>query len=265
MSTESNFPEDAPRLSEDATIWPRDAPDWLGWAVFVGPLAIYLGVGALVPSIWERVDLNLNVDQSSTVALVVAFARLCLIAVAVIWGLRWITKVFPLRVTPLSVVVGVIGGLIWIGLCRLNLESQLMTLLGLSPDWLGQRDAINPWVLFSDSSGLYAFLVARFALLVIAVPIAEELMLRGFLIRYLEDAAWESLPLERIGKTGLIAATAYGVLSHPSEWIAAAVWFTLVTLLMMRTKRFWDCVVAHSITNAMLGIYILWAHDWRLW
>lgn len=265
LSTDPNLRADPQSLPEEAPIWPEDAPDWLGWAVFVGPLAIYLGVGAIVPSIWERVDLNLNVDQSPTVALVVAIARLCMVTAAVSWGLRWIMKVFPLRITPLSIGVGVLGGLIWIGLCRLNLESQLMNLLGVSPDWLGQRDAINPWELFSDPAGLYTFLVIRFALLVIAVPVAEELMLRGFLIRYLEDAVWETLPLERVGKVGLIAATAYGVLSHPSEWIAAAVWFTLVTLLMMRTKHFWDCVVAHSITNAMLGIYILWAHDWRLW
>ena len=40
---------------------------------------------------------------------------------------------------------------------------------------------------------------------------------------------------------------------------------TLITLLMLRTKRFWDCVVAHMVTNAILGIYIVWAQDWRLW
>lgn len=245
--------------------WPDDAPDWLGLAVFVGPLAVYFAVGALVPSVWGRVDLNLNVDQSSSVALVCVLARLCLVGAAVVLGLRWVTRCFPFSVTPLAVGIGVVGGAIWIGCCRLNLEARLMTALGLSPDWLGQRDGINPFEFFSGSSELYVFLVARFAILVLAVPIAEELMLRGFLMRYVTDASWESLPLGAVGKIGLIAATGYGVLSHPSEWIAAFIWFTLITLLMMRTKRFWDCVVAHSITNGMLGIYILWAHDWRLW
>jgi len=140
-----------------------------------------------------------------------------------------------------------------------------MTVFGLSPDWLGRRDAINPWEYYVDSRDRSIFLAARLGLLVIAVPIAEELMLRGFLIRYLERASWETLPLDQVGRTGLIAATIYGVLSHPSEWIAAAIWFTLVTLLMLRTKRFWDCVVAHMITNAILGIYIVLAQDWRLW
>jgi CAAX prenyl protease-like protein len=163
------------------------------------------------------------------------------------------------------VFVGVLGAGIWIGLCRVNLESRLMVTIGLSPDWLGGRAAINPWEWFPASTDRWAFLVTRFALLVIAVPIAEELLLRGFLIRFLEHETWETLPLDQIGRRGLFAATIYGALTHPSEWIAAAVWFSLITMLMVRTKRFWDCVVAHSVTNAILGAYIIWAEDWRLW
>ncbi len=245
--------------------WPDDAPNWLGFAVFIGPLAVYLAAGAVIPAVWERIDFTLQADQSPSVALVVAVARLVLMAGVIVWALRWILRVFPFRVTPLAVFAGVLGGAIWIGLCRLNLESRFMTAIGLPVEWLGRRDAINPWEFFFDAGDRNLFLVARFALLVIAVPIAEELMLRGFLMRYLEHASWETLSLDQIGRTGCIAATVYGVLSHPAEWIAAAVWFTLITLLMIRTKRFWDCVVAHSITNAILGAYVLWAQDWRLW
>ena len=92
--------------------WPDDAPDWLGWAVFVGPLAVYFAVGALVPSIWERVDLNLNVEQSSSVALVCVIARLCLVGIAVVLGLRLVTRCFPFSVTPWAVGIGVVGGAI---------------------------------------------------------------------------------------------------------------------------------------------------------
>jgi len=135
------------RVSNEPS-WPDDAPDWLGLAVFVGPLAVYFAVGTLVPSVWERVDLNLNVDQSSSVALVCVLARLGLVGAAVVLGLRWVTRCFPFSVTPLAVGIGVVGGAIWIGCCRLNLESRLMTALGLSPDWLGQRDGINPCEFF---------------------------------------------------------------------------------------------------------------------
>ena len=249
----------------DEKAWPQDAPDWLGWAVFLGPLSVYFAVGALIPSVWERVDVSFVADQSPTMALIVAITRLVITAAVIIWALRWIVKVFPVSVTPISIVVGLLGAAIWIGLCRANLESRLMMAIGLSPDLLGGRTAINPWELFPSSAERWAFLVARFSLLVIAVPIAEELFLRGFLIRFLEHDDWESLPLDQIGMRGLIVPTIYGILSHPSEWIAAAVWFSLITLLMVRTRRFWDCVVAHAVTNAVLGAYIVWAQDWRLW
>ena len=56
----------------------------------------------------------------------------------------------------------------------------------------------------------------------------------------------------------------YGVLTHPAELAAAAVWFGLVTWLMARTKSMGDCVIAHAVTNAALGIYVLTSGDWQL-
>jgi uncharacterized protein len=52
------------------------------------------------------------------------------------------------------------------------------------------------------------------------------------------------------------------VLMHPAEMLAAAVWFTLVTWLMFKTKNIWDCVVAHGVTNLLLGIWVVASGDW---
>jgi uncharacterized protein len=56
------------------------------------------------------------------------------------------------------------------------------------------------------------------------------------------------------------------LLMHPAELLAAAVWFTLVTWLMLRTKNIWDCVVAHAVTNFLLGVYVVFmgGDAWRL-
>ena len=98
----------------DKTTWPEDAPDWLGWAVFIGPLAVYIAVGALIPSVWERVDLYFEADQSPTMALIVAICRLVIMAVVMIWAFLWIVTVFPISVTPVAVFVGILGAAIWI-------------------------------------------------------------------------------------------------------------------------------------------------------
>ncbi len=220
---------------------------------------------SLVVAVWERVEIQLVANQSPIVVTTVACVRLAIIGLIVCWGFSRVKATFPFQITPISFTIGFLGAAIWILLCRLNLESQIMSFLGLSPELLGKRSAINPWELYPSDSSRYLFLTIRFTLLILAVPIAEELFLRGFLIRYLASPDWSELTIDRIGKSAIAVTAAYGILTHPSEWIAAGIWFALITLLMLRTKRFWDCVIAHGITNGILGIYIIWFQDWRLW
>ena len=51
---------------------------------------------------------------------------------------------------------------------------------------------------------------------------------------------------------------------HPGELLAAFVWFSMVTWLMVRTRNIWDCVVAHAVTNLLLGIYVVTTGNWQL-
>lgn len=243
-----------------------DSPSSMRWIVFVGPLASFALVGFLLPRIVLGVDAeDIPISEEPELATWVTIVRVVAMLAIIGWAMPKLCRVFPIRISGLSVLVGLIGGVTWIGLCRLNLEAVIWSALGFASDSIGSRDAVNPWAMYPDSYQRTLFLIARFTLLVVAVPIAEELMLRGCLIRAIEVEDWHALPLNQVGRTGLIAATLYGVFSHPNEWIAAAVWFSLITWMMVRTNRFWDCVVAHAITNAMLGIYIVQTSDWRLW
>jgi hypothetical protein len=54
-------------------------------------------------------------------------------------------------------------------------------------------------------------------------------------------------------------------LTHLGEVLAAAAWFGMVTWLMVRTRNLWDCVLAHAVTNLLLGIYVVTWHEWTLW
>jgi membrane protease YdiL (CAAX protease family) len=51
---------------------------------------------------------------------------------------------------------------------------------------------------------------------------------------------------------------------HPGELLAAAVWFSMVTWLMVKTRNIWDCVVAHAVTNLLLGVYVVATGQWQL-
>lgn len=173
-------------------------------------------------------------------------------------------RVFSRRPRPLAVVVGVVGVVLWIGLAKLELEQMLPL------DWLtrqGDRAAYDPFTVFANRPMLaYAFLVVRFFGLVVVIAVAEEMFLRGFLIRYVEDPdRWDKLPIGRAGWTALIAGTAFPMLTHPGELIAALVWFSMISWLMLRTRNIWDCITAHMVTNLLLGVYVVCFGKWQLW
>ncbi|NLX54495.1 MAG: CAAX prenyl protease-related protein [Planctomycetaceae bacterium] len=173
----------------------------------------------------------------------------------------------PWRVSGWSIVFGVVGVVAWIVICRAELEVRLLTALGLA-DWAGYvaRPAFDPLTAFSGRPlELAVFLTVRFAGLALLVPVIEEFFVRGFLMRFFERAEWWTIPLGQVTWTAAVVATVYGMLAHPAEMIAAAVWFSLITLLYARTRNLWDCVVAHAVTNGLLGIYILVSRDWTLW
>ena len=77
------------------------------------------------------------------------------------------------------------------------------------------------------------------------------------------DTWWE-VPFGEVTSTAILIGTLFPVLYHP-EKLAALVWFSLVTWLMIRTRNIWDCIAAHAITNLMLGIYVVSYADWRFW
>lgn len=239
--------------------------DWRGIACYLGPLAVFFLVAEAYPTI-SRLYLGETPDgTSSQLTLALVASRFCLMMLAISFGLSRVRRQFPIRVSHWGITFGIVGAILWIGICSFDLESRLLVVLGLSPSTLGERLAINPFEMFPETTSFWTFLIFRFGLLVVAVPIAEEFMLRGFLIRAIEHADWENLSLEKVGRNGMLCATAYGMLSHPSEWIAAMVWFSLITLLMLKSRNLWDCILAHAITNALLGGYIMVSGDWRLW
>ncbi len=184
-----------------------------------------------------------------------------------VWLVAPVYRAAPGRVTGLAVVVGIVGGVLWIATCRLGWEARLLTVIGRA-DWVAAvaRPGFDPWTALGDTPwGLAAFLVVRFLGLVLVVPVAEEFFLRGFVMRFFVRVEWWTIPWGEVTWAMAAVGTLYGVLSHPAEWIAAALWFSLITLLYARTRSIWDCVVAHAITNGLLGTYIVLWQDWKLW
>jgi len=195
-------------------------------------------------------------------------------------------RTFPWKVSGLSVAVGVVGVALWIVLCQLQLEIKVVrpidqylgSLLPFEPAageeptigllkilGAGERSAYNPLEQLQETPGwAYLFLAIRFAGLALLVPVFEEFFLRGLLMRFVIQDTWWKIPIGQVNRTAVIVGTAIPMLMHPAELLACLVWFSMVTWLMVRTRSIWDCVVAHAVTNFLLGVYVVTTGNWYL-
>ena len=206
------------------------------------------------PGAWEWYPLIYTLRLAATIG--------CVLLVLPVY------RQFPCRVTALAWIVGALWAPhLWIGICRLNLEERFLEPMGLgSLLGLGERAAYNPFkALGGQMVYLVGFLVVRFVGLVLLVPLIEEFFYRGFLMRFVIAPEWWKVRIGTRHTFSLVVGTLYGVLTHPAEMIAAALWFTLISWLMLKTRNLWDCVAAHAVTNLLLGIYVVTTGDWALW
>ena len=232
---------------------------------FLLPLLVFLVIVQWYPSFSDTQQTKSDIVMPDTrLYLAMLVAQIVIATTLLIYFRKIYIRHFPLKVSPLSVVVGVVGIVVWVALCHLEFEKQAMSWIGLGST-APARPSFNPFVHLPTVGWQIAFLVPRFIVLAIVVPIIEELFLRGWLVRFVHDPDWELVSLKGLSWAAILAPTVYGVATHPGEALAAIAWFSLVTWLMVRTGNVWDCVVAHAVTNLLLGIYVIAFAQWQLW
>ena len=149
-----------------------------GLLILVVPFVVYLSgmaVGGWLEGLLGR-DAESGSWYPYTYSVVIGLTLLLMLAV----GRGYFFA--PFRISWLSVFVGVLGFLVWIGLWWFDRE-----LLGVGALFSTTREAFNPFAELSDSpTWMWLFLAIRLAGLVAVVPIIEEFFLRGFLMRYLD-------------------------------------------------------------------------------
>lgn len=214
------------------------------------PFCIYVGLTALLDSGRDSYPyLYIVVSIITVVCTAVCFKNLHLIR--------------PHRQCVAAVVIGILGFLIWIFLAGLSLETQLIASL---PEVLkpSERPAFNPFESGLSPFWLWAFVSVRLMSLSLLVPVFEEVFWRGFVWRWLAARQWQDQPMGVYSAISFWGVLFLFVLAHP-EWLAAACWCLLINLLFCWKRNLWDCILAHGVTNGLLGLYVVLTGNWSLW
>jgi uncharacterized protein len=155
-----------------------------------------------------------------------------------------------------------------------------------------RRDGFNP-ELFAENRPLYALVVLlRFVRLVVVVPFLEEIFWRGYLLRQVVQPHFEKVPFGTLkwepdrtpawaaalgaglgprlkplllwGPTTIVALL-FMLAHQPADYPAAFFCSLAYNYLAFRTRSLASCILAHAVTNLLLGLYILKTGQWGFW
>ncbi|MDD5350413.1 MAG: CAAX prenyl protease-related protein [Chthoniobacteraceae bacterium] len=149
-----------------------------------------------------------------------------------------------------------------IGVLAFGLWVSPQAIFGMQP----RLDGFNPEVFAPGSPAYWATVGFRFARLVVVVPLVEEIFWRGFLLRYLVREDFTSVPFGTFTWYSFGFVTLFFALEHqPADYPAALCTGALYNLLAVRTRSLSACVVAHAVTNLLLGGYVMATRQWGFW
>lgn len=148
----------------------------------------------------------------------------------------------------LALAVGVLVLVLWV-----NLDAGWMQ-VGSSAGFDPRRDGRLAWEL----------VVLRLAGAALVVPVMEELFWRSFLLRWIDNPRFLSLdPAHGSWRAFIVLALLFGV--EHNLWLAGTVAGLAYGALYRYSRQLWLAVLAHAVTNGMLGIWIIVTGNWTYW
>jgi len=225
-------PGDGRLFGRDA--WPRILP----FAAYM--LFIAVGEGLT----------RLGVDAGTLRWLYPVKAGLVAVLLALFW--RRYDELARLRVPPWSVPAALVTGVV-----------VLVLWVNLGADWMvvGTSAGFDPRVEGRIDVLLVAIRIAGAALV---VPVMEELFWRSFLMRWVDNPDFRSVdPSQPSTKSFVITVLLFGF--EHNLWLAGIVAGAAYSLLYMRYRNLWSPILAHAVTNGLLGVWVVHTGTWSYW
>ena len=129
---------------------------------------------------------------------------------------------------------------------------------------IGLNTGFDPFGFGWSKAAATALIAVRMLGAVIVVPVMEELFWRSFLMRYLINPDFRSVPMGSFTRFSFFTtAVLFGLEHHRViEGIIAGI---LYNFLLTRQKKLKGVILAHAVTNFGLGIYVIVTESWMFW
>lgn len=152
--------------------------------------------------------------------------------------------------TALAVVVGVAVFVVWINLDMKPFRIGVATATFIPLNAQGQLQ----WPL----------VIVRWIGAALLVPVMEELFWRSFLMRWIDRQQFETLPPQQVTMKAFVLSTFIFTLAH-TLWLAAIIAGLAYAWLFVRTGKLWVPIIAHAVTNGVLGLWVVKTGNWGFW
>jgi CAAX prenyl protease-like protein len=153
-------------------------------------------------------------------------------------------------------------------------EAALAVLVGLAVFFLWTA-LDSPWMRLGEATAgfrpvdaqgnvMWALAATRWFGAACVVPVMEELFWRSFLMRWIERGQFETVDPRRVGLKAVVLSTFVFTLAH-TLWLAAIVAGLAYAWLYIRTGKLWVPILAHMVTNGVLGAWVVATGNWGFW
>ncbi|MDZ4212680.1 MAG: CAAX prenyl protease-related protein [Methylotenera sp.] len=166
---------------------------------------------------------------------------------------HYIELVWPPSLSPGTILLSVLTGLL-VFFLWINLDQSWMI--------VGTAKGFDPRT--ADGRLNYLMVGLRLAGAALVVPVMEELFWRSFIMRWIDRADFSALSPVNISIKALFISSILFASEH-SYWFAGLIAGLAYGLLYIRTQNLWAPVIAHAVTNGVLGVWVLYTGHWNYW
>ena len=117
----------------------------------------------------------------------------------------------------------------------------------------------------TDSRGRPLVLALRALRSIAIVPVVEELFWRAWLMRWLIAPDFRQVALGAYMPYSFWIVALLFASEHGSYWDVGLAAGIVYNWWMLRTRSLGDLILAHSVTNACLSVYVVTAGKWEYW